>query len=188
MPVVEGKRKSHATETLASLTYGMPFVDHPSSTSSRETTIVSYPSISPDITGVMVHRIDETRLNDLGRPSVLIDQLSGFQQLTIDWDGDGGVPTTGKAAATARGILELVEVFAAHLGMESSVDPLPNGGLDMEWVSPAENQLLVEIQPNGDDPNYSLCIKDKIDGKRNYWSNQVSNLDQILTLLLSLDR
>jgi len=112
-------------------------------------------------------------------------KISSYPQLPIDWDGDGGVPTTRKATATARLILESVEAFTVYLGMKLSVDPLPNGGLDMEWVSHAGNQLLVEIQPLGGDPSYSVCKKNRSDGKLTYWADRVYNLDEVFALLLS---
>lgn len=189
MPTVEEKPRSEVTETPASRMYGVTFIEPPSSTRAREDiTIVSYFEDSLDVTGKLVRRIDETQPNDVGPPSFLIEQLSGYQQLPVDWDGHGGVPTTRKAAASARRILELVEAFTDNLGMELSVDPLSNGGLDLEWVSCAENQLLVEIQPLGGDSSYSVCKKNRSDGNLTYWADRVYDLDEVLALLLWLDR
>ena len=189
MPLVVERLHADETETSASQPYGVDFVDPGSSMSARERNpIISYYHDDLVLTGEPEHRIDETWLNQLARPGILIEQLSEFEQLPDDWDGDGGLPSTWQAVATARRILEVVGALAEHLGMDSSVDPLPNGGIDMEWVSRAENQLLAEIQPNGGDISFAVCTKNRLDGKREYSSNRLFDLEQILTLLLWLDR
>lgn len=188
MPLVAERLRWDETETLASRLYGMAFVDSGSSTSAREANpIISYYHNTPIVTGRRELSFDETRPNQLARPSVQTEQLSELEQLTDDWDGDGGVPPTREAVATARQILEIAGALAEYLGMDSSVDPLPNGGLDMEWISRAENQLLAEIHPNGGDVSFAVCTKNTLDGRREYSSNRLFDLEQILPLLLWLD-
>ena len=189
MPLAVERRRSDEAVTAASQLYGMELVDPSSSTSARERNpIISYYHDDLVVTGEPEHDVDETWPNQIARPSLLVRQLSEFAQLPDNWDGDGAVSTTWQAIATARRILAAVGVIAEYLGMEMFVDPLPNGGLDMEWVSRAENQILAEIYPNGRDISLAICKKNRLNGKREYRSDRLSDIDQLLTLLLWLDR
>ena len=164
-----------------------PLVDASSSTSTLEgNLIVNYYHSTPWTGDSEQNLLDETPPNHRGQTGVLNALLSNYQKLSDDWDGEGGVATTLEAATSARRILEIVGTIAEALRLESTVDPLPNGGLDMEWISQYENQLLLEIQPQGGGINFSLCKK-TVDGKRTYSSDRLYDLAQVGYLLLWLD-
>ena len=156
--------------------------DLSSSTSTRAGYLIIHYYHSNSLTGDRGQNfLDETRSSLLSHTDALIEQLSDCQKLSDDWDGDGALAITAEAAARARLILELVGAPAEALGLESSVDPLPNGGLDMEWISRYGNQLLVEILPQGGGINFALCKKIPA-GQRRYWSNRLFDSEQVLYL------
>lgn len=81
-----------------------------------------------------------------------IQRIAEFSALETDWDSYGGKPPTARALDTAaRSLRFLVGFLAPIVGKRALpfwVSPLPSGGVQLEWRSPAAG-LEVEIDSRG---------------------------------------
>ena len=75
--------------------------------------------------------------------------------------------------------------MAVRLRVEPSVGPLADGGLDIEWVSPAGNELLLEVPPGADYLNYVLSWK-LADGSFLYRNGRLDDPQDVTALVRKL--
>ena len=82
------------------------------------------------------------------------ERISGFAALEPDWDSYGAERPSANAIRTAHQVLDnLVILYAGRFGEKALpfwASPLPSGGVQLEWRSPAsELELEVEVDANG---------------------------------------
>jgi hypothetical protein len=80
------------------------------------------------------------------------ERISGFVALESDWDSYGAARPSANAIRTAQQVLDdLVILYARQFGenvLPFWASPLPSGGVQLEWRSPAF-ELEVEVDANG---------------------------------------
>lgn len=115
----------------------------------------------------------------------LRQQLSGYLSLPKDWDGYGGIPTTKVAAKLAEQILSHTTSVASRFRVETTLGPLADGGLDIEWNSIDGHGLLVEVPPGADYLNYVVSRK-MTDGTFKYENGKLDDVGQVAPLIKQL--
>lgn len=115
----------------------------------------------------------------------ILEEVSENRRLPVNWDRYGGLPTTSKVAEKAEVILLRTTRLAVRLGIEPSVGPLADGGMDIGWISPSGNELLLEVPPEADYLNYVHSRK-LADGSFLYRNGRLDGPQDVSALIKEL--
>lgn len=80
-------------------------------------------------------------------PPELSDRLNRLATLPQNWDSYGAAPISPEAIQTARGILRSVFALGGTSIPLPFVAPSPDGGIELEWKTTSNKELMLEIPP-----------------------------------------
>lgn len=86
----------------------------------------------------------------------LIQRLDSFADLSENWDGYGGLPSSDQTRAhTAELLLEIDELAEGRLE-DPFIAPMPDGGIELEWNLRSGAELMLDVSPSSMDIAYLL--------------------------------
>ena len=98
------------------------------------------------------------RLEAVNQPPV--ERIKKLISLERNWDGYGGRPMTQDAINTTATLLLRVHGLTGATLPDPFIAPLPDGGFQLEWESPAGAELILVIPPGRERVRYLLDIPD----------------------------
>ena len=82
-------------------------------------------------------------------------------ELEPGWDGFGAEPIYRRAVNECLRILEgTVKLSTSSSDRELFIAPLPDGGLELDWDLPMEEELMVVVPPEGGPVRFLLTTTD----------------------------
>ena len=115
-----------------------------------------------------------------------LQRIEHLMRLDFNWDGYGGLPITNKAIHIATQLL-----FQAHRLTKGElklpfIAPLPEGGLELEWIQDSGKELTLVISPDGREIEFLLDIP-STEGKIDESEGVLHKDAQLSTLIACLD-
>jgi len=109
-------------------------------------------------------------------------RIAEMSSLPANWDGEGADPLSSRAVAEAAVLIAAVAergADAGHSRVPFTSAPLPDGGLQVEWLGPT-SRIDVEVGPSGE---FSYLIKHGSGSTASYEEADAIDRDTLVGLI-----